>query len=125
MLLGLDEGIDDLINARDPCAGHDYIESVLDDLGIADVLIEQPFLLFVLIRDSFQPDVQDLYGVHELMVLGIFLVVFSIIKIVVLVLLDELLLESLHSLFETLVFFISLCLQSKNSIVGLVSRSSL
>ena len=56
MLFSLNESVDNLINACDSSAGHDYIESVLDDLSISNVLVEQPFLLFVLIRDSFHPD---------------------------------------------------------------------
>jgi hypothetical protein len=50
LLLGLDKCCDNFLNAADSCRLHDRLKCLLNDFGVANILVQQPFLFDVFVH---------------------------------------------------------------------------
>lgn len=125
LLLRLDESCHDFINVSDSSRFHNRLECLLDDLSVADILVQKALLLDVLRHDRVQADHQDFDWVCELLLAALRLVVLHcatqglVVEFNLLVLLLELLLQELDVGLEGLLAFLVLALERQDLIVRL------
>ena len=67
LLLCLDEGRDDLVNVVDSCRFHYCLKGLLNDLCIANVLVEQALLFHILVDDRVNANLQNFNRVCKLL----------------------------------------------------------
>lgn len=120
LLFGLDEGRDNLIDVGDASVLLDDLEGLLDDFSVSQVLVEQPFLLLILVRDRFKSDIKNFDGVEEFLRLRVLLGVFVADEFDVLVFILQTFLKPLESEFELLSVHLLFGLHGENSILVLI-----
>ena len=126
LLLSLDKSSYNLINIRHSTVGLNLIESLLDNLSIANILINKSFLLAVNSSDSAHLNLQDLNWICEIITSSVIFICHLhsiVIYFLNVVLLFQSLLELFDLMFKFLFLAFSFTLQRKNLIVDFSSNS--
>ena len=67
LFLCFDECCHDFIDVVDACCLHDGLKGLLNNLSIADVLIKQTLLFYILVNHRVDTDLQNFNRVRELL----------------------------------------------------------
>ena len=127
LVLCLDESRYDLVDIVDACGLHNSLEGLLDDLGVAHVLVQEALLLDVLALDGVQADLQDFSWVREFLLGSLALLSFHgaaetlVIEFNLLIFLFELFLQSFDVCLKGFFALLVLTLECKDLIIGLRS----
>ena len=126
LLLSLDESGHDFVNGGDTSGLLDLLESVLNDLNVADVHVHEVLLLLVVVDNLVEADFEEDGRVGEVSHSGLLFgahVFGAGLLSLVLILLLQLFLKVEDAVLEVELVHVMLSLKSKNLVLGLLAES--